>query len=68
MMFNDVILRVAFKHGLSVIDLRLICNEVVDYANSIEPSGIGGRKIAGAIATSIGALGEEMRCSRVFSD
>ena len=68
MMFNDVILRVAFEHGLSVIDLRLICDEIVDYANSIEPSGIGGRKIAEAIANSIGASGKDVRCSRVFSD
>jgi hypothetical protein len=67
MLFNDVILRVAFEHGLSVIDLRLICDEVVDYANAIEPSGTGGRKIAAAIATSIGAWGEEVQCSRVFS-
>lgn len=67
-MFNDVILRVAFELRLSVIDLRLICDEVVDYANPIEPSGTGGRKIAEAIARSIGALGGEMRYSRVFSD
>lgn len=44
--FNDVILREAFSMGLPVMDLRLICNEDADYANPIEPSSSGGRKIA----------------------
>jgi hypothetical protein len=48
--FNDVILRAAFAAGLPVIDLRLLCNEPADYANPIEPSEIGGEKIAAAIA------------------
>lgn len=49
MLFNDVILRVAFEHHASVIDLRLVCSEKADYANPIEPSGQGGMKIAQAI-------------------
>ncbi|MES2521736.1 MAG: SGNH/GDSL hydrolase family protein [Gemmatimonadota bacterium] len=53
MMFNDVILRYAIEHQLAVIDLRMVCNETADYANPIEPSGTGGRKIASAIANSI---------------
>jgi hypothetical protein len=57
MMFNDVILRAAFDRGIPVIDLRLVCTEPEDYANPIEPSGIGGRKIAAAIACALG-LGE----------
>jgi hypothetical protein len=65
--FNDVILRVAFEHGLSVIDLRLVCNEPADYANPIEPSGRGGRKIAGAIARATGALEGRTGHSRVFA-
>ena len=64
--FNDAILRVAFEHGLTVIDLRSICSTPADYANSIEPSGSGGRKIAEAIARAIGAI-EEPRSSRVIS-
>ncbi len=64
-MFNDVILRVAFEHHLPVIDLRLVCNEPVDYANPIEPSGRGGRKIAGAIARAIGAATDDIGYSRV---
>ena len=55
MLFNDVILRVAFEHHASVIDLRLVCSERVDYANPIEPSGTGGMKIAQAIARATGA-------------
>jgi hypothetical protein len=47
--FNDVILRVAFQHGLPVIDLRAVCAEPDDYANPIEPSSVGGAKIARAI-------------------
>lgn len=54
MMFNDVILRTAFEHRLRVIDLRFVCTDSADYANPIEPSGIGGRKIAGAIARAVG--------------
>jgi hypothetical protein len=34
--------------------LRLVCTEPSDYANPIEPSGSGGRKIALAIAASLG--------------
>jgi lysophospholipase L1-like esterase len=49
-LFNDVITRVAFAHGLNLIDLRLICDEPSDYANPIEPSARGGEKIARTIA------------------
>jgi lysophospholipase L1-like esterase len=51
--FNDVIVRVGFEHRLSTIDLRLLCTEPSDYANPIEPSSQGGRKIAVAIAERI---------------
>ncbi|MBV9866269.1 MAG: SGNH/GDSL hydrolase family protein [Abitibacteriaceae bacterium] len=49
-LFNDCILRLAFAHGIPVLDLRLICNEAGDYANQIEPSAQGGGKIAAVIA------------------
>ncbi len=49
-LFNDVITRAAFAHGLPVLDLRLICDEDADFANPIEPSAQGGDKIAAAIA------------------
>ena len=48
--FNDVITRAAFIRRLPLIDLRLICDEVDDYANPIEPSAKGGDKIAAVIA------------------
>jgi len=47
---NDVITRHAFARGLSLIDLRLICARDEDFANPIEPSVLGGGKIAQAIA------------------
>jgi hypothetical protein len=39
----------ASEEALTVIDLRLVCNEPRDYANPIEPSSHGGAKIAKAI-------------------
>lgn len=53
--FNDVISRAAFSRGLPLIDLRLILDEDSDYANPIEPSAQGGRKMAAAIARLIGS-------------
>jgi hypothetical protein len=53
MVFNDVILRAGIEHGLSMIDLRLICSSSKDYANPIEPSSAGGEKIARAIVNLI---------------
>lgn len=53
MMFNDVIQRTALGHGLAVIELRQVCNQESDFANPIEPSGLGGGKIAAAIAQAI---------------
>jgi hypothetical protein len=51
-LFNDVILREAFRVRVPVIDLRLVCREATDYAASspIEPSAAGGGKIARAIS------------------
>ena len=48
--FNDAIIRVAVEHALPVVDLRSICHAAEDYANPIEPSSIGGAKIARVIA------------------
>lgn len=47
--FNDAIIRVAIEHSLAVIDLRFVCVGAEDYANPIEPSSVGGEKIARAI-------------------
>jgi lysophospholipase L1-like esterase len=48
--FNDCITREASARGLALIDLRLICTTAEDLANPIEPSVVGGAKIASAIA------------------
>ena len=66
MMFNDIILRAAFERAIDVIDLRLVCTEASDYANPIEPSGSGGKKIADAIAAAIGAR-DPRAASRVLA-
>jgi hypothetical protein len=47
--FNDVIIRQAISNRIPLIDLRLLCNDAADYANPIEPSEIGGLKIARTI-------------------
>ena len=57
-LFNDIVTRAAFSHGLPLIDLRLICNEDADYANPIEPSAEGGAKMAAAIAKLVAANGD----------
>ena len=51
MVFNDAILRVGIEFGLSIIDLRFVCSSPNDYANPIEPSSIGGAKIARSVVT-----------------
>lgn len=67
MMFNDVILRIAFERHLSVVDLRLVCTDPLDYANQIEPSGRGGRKIAAAIARALGLTQGGSACAHVYA-
>ena len=68
-LFNDVILREAFRAGVPVIDLRLICDEVSDYAQSspIEPSQSGGGKIARAISRAVADPDLRPEGSRVFT-
>ena len=47
--FNDIIMFEVFKRKLPRIDLRILCNDDQDFANPIEPSCIGGMKIAKTI-------------------
>jgi hypothetical protein len=49
--FNDSIIRAGVEAGVSILDLRFVCNESRDYSevSPIEPSEIGGAKIAMAI-------------------
>lgn len=53
--FNDVILRSAFAAGLPAIDLRMVCDARADYSplSPIEPSRVGGAKIAAAIVAAL---------------
>ena len=48
--FNDVISRAAFRRGLPIIDLRLVCDSAEDFASPTGPSVQGGGKIAATIA------------------
>ncbi len=54
-LFNDTITRTAFQNGLSLIDLRTICSEAIDYSpvSPIEPSASGGGKIVRAIIEAV---------------
>ncbi|MGH1571119.1 GDSL-type esterase/lipase family protein [Methylobacterium sp. P31] len=54
-LLNDVITREVFARGLPLIDLRVLCGEDADFANPIEPSVQGGRKIAQAVAALVQA-------------
>lgn len=48
--FNDVIQQQALKYSCDILDIRPIFNSPEDYANPIEPSMIGGQKIAKEIS------------------
>ena len=47
--FNDIVYKTAKKYGADVLELRHIFTSSEDYANPIEPSHIGGEKLAKAI-------------------
>jgi|SRR5215470_8983960 len=64
--FNDTILRVGFEFCLPIIDLRYICASAADFANPIEPSSLGGAKIARAIVNVVSRSGDEALAARVF--
>jgi GDSL-like Lipase/Acylhydrolase family len=65
--FNDVILRIAIKHGLPVIDLRFICADPQDYANPIEPSSVGGEKIAQVIVALVTGSSAYAHATRIVA-
>ncbi|MBF0236685.1 MAG: SGNH/GDSL hydrolase family protein [SAR324 cluster bacterium] len=64
--FNDVIIQEAFKHGLPLLDLRLICHDDADYANPIEPSAHGGDKITDYILKIVHEWQASERQTQVF--
>ncbi|MEZ5873886.1 MAG: SGNH/GDSL hydrolase family protein [Hyphomicrobiales bacterium] len=65
--FNECITREASARGIALIDLRLICNKAEDLANPIEPSVIGGAKIAHAIADFAAEYDSTRGRSEVFA-
>jgi hypothetical protein len=68
-LFNDVILREAIAAGIPVLDLRLLCNEAADYSplSPIEPSHLGGRKIAQALARIVTTHDFDRRGAVIYS-
>jgi len=68
-LFNEVILREAFRVAVPVIDLRLICADAADYAQSspIEPSVVGGGNIARAVVQAVVDSVGPARCSRIIA-
>ena len=48
-MFNDIIQQLVRQQGKDLLELRDIFVEESDYANPIEPSHLGGGKLADAI-------------------
>jgi hypothetical protein len=68
-LFNDVILREAFRHGLDVIELRLICDQAEDFAEAspIEPSEKGSEKIAQAITVWLRQLEGSSQRERIIT-
>lgn len=56
-LFNDVIQTEARAHGFGVLELRRLCTEAEDFANPIEPSAVGGAKIADAVVAWARASG-----------
>ncbi|QZH74992.1 MAG: SGNH/GDSL hydrolase family protein [Erythrobacter sp.] len=65
--FNDAISRNVHRANLDLIDLRLVCTEPADYANPIEPSVVGGWKIAQAIAHYVRSTDAKSAQTRVFA-
>lgn len=51
--FNDCITGEVIASNLRLIDLRMIFNQEKDYATPIEPSEIGGEKLADAILENV---------------
>ena len=66
--FNECITREASARGLALIDLRLVCNRDQDLANTIEPSVIGGAKIASAIREFLSEYDSSKGRSEVFGE
>jgi hypothetical protein len=64
--FNDRILRRAFAAQLSVVELRLVCDEESDYASETLLSRTGVRKVANVARSALYEISREPGRSRVY--
>ena len=64
--FNDIITYEIFKRKIPLIDLRVLCDDDEDFANPIEPSCIGGMKIAKTINTIANVHSFDSNASGVY--
>jgi hypothetical protein len=61
---DDVIQQEAHHRSFDVLELRTLFSDRADYANPIEPSAVGGAKLAKAMNTRLrpsGVLGPELK-------
>jgi hypothetical protein len=64
--FNNAILLEAIEHRVPVLDLRLIFTQSEDYANPIEPSVIGGAKLADGICRLFSSHNFKAKATRIY--
>jgi hypothetical protein len=64
--FNDRILRRAFAARLSIVELRLVCDEESDYASETLLSHAGGRKVANVARSALYEISRESGRTRVY--
>lgn len=65
--FNDCIFQEVTSKGLPLIDLRSVCSEDADFANPIEPSVIGGQKIAESIKSVLDTFDFKTKRTQVYT-
>jgi len=64
--FNDRILRRAFAARLSIVELRLVCDEDSDYASETLLSHAGVRKVANVARSALYEISRESGRTRVY--
>ena len=64
--FNDRVLRRAFAARLSVVELRLVCDEDGDYASETLLSSAGVRKVANVARSALYEISRESGRTRVY--
>jgi len=64
--FNDRILRRAFAARLSILELRLVCDQDADYASETLLSRVGARKVANVARTALYEVSREPGRTRVY--